>query len=260
MTQTTEQYTAAELMACVFAREMKGMKLGNVPGVRSEVPLAAIGLAARLYAPGFKCFNVGPVAFSALQITGSTMDYERMIGAEGIMNGERIYDMLHKGIMECSFGGGMQIDKFANTNLVCVGEWKKPKVRGPGAAGTFSTSMAKRYFIWINEHTPRVFVDKVDFISVPGPATRIAAGTRMGGEPLVVTPLAVMDLEPASRQLRLKSVHPGVSVEEVKRKTGFELNIKGPVATTIPPSDLELKTLRTEVDPMGVLRSEEPFG
>lgn len=260
MASAEQRYTVAELMACVFAREMRGMHLVNIPGMRSEVPLAAVGLAVRLHAPDLEVFNVGPVSGRQLFITGSTMDYERAVDAEGIMQGERIYDMLHKGLMDCSFGGAMQIDQYGNTNLVCIGDYGHPRVRGPGAAGTISTSMGKRLFIWINEHSPRVFVEKVDFISVPGPLARKAAGARRGGEIMVVTPLAVLDMNPAKQTLRVKSIHPGATADEVRAKTGFAIEMPNPVPRTQPPSDEEVSILRTHIDPQGILRNEEPNG
>ncbi|TDA63675.1 MAG: CoA synthetase [Clostridia bacterium] len=261
----TVNYTIAELMVCTFAREIPDYSVGGVPGVRSEVPLAAVGLAATMHAPNLVCLTMAPI-FAAitkeqLVLTGFTSEYAREKGAVAIFEQEYMYDWLHKGVMQWFFGGAMQIDQYADTNVVCIGDWHKPKVRGPGGAGLSAAYYAHRCFIWVNEHSKRVFVEKVDFISAAGPRSkRLANGYVVRGEPMVVSPLAVMDIDPATERLRLKSVHPGVSTDEVLDNTGFDLIVPDHVPQTQPPTEQELNILRTEVDPKGILIHEEPLG
>lgn len=258
-------YTGAELMACVFARQIPDNTVGGVPGVRSEVPLAAVGLAARMQAPNLVCITMAPIfagiSKEQLVLTGFTFEYARERGSVAIFEQEYMYDWLHKGVFKWMFGGAMQIDKHADTNTVCVGDWRKPKVRGPGGAGLSAVTYADHYFIWINEHSRRVFVEKVDFISAAGPRSRrLANSYRPGGTPLVVSPLAVMDVDPVTERLRLKSVHPGVTLEEVLDNTSFDLAVQGEAPKTQQPTAREMEILRNEVDPMGILIHEEPLG
>jgi glutaconate CoA-transferase subunit B len=160
------------------------------------------------------------------------------------------------------FVGALQVDPFGNTNLIGLGTDRRClTLRGPGAiATTTNASYADRYYIFLTEHSPRVLVKTCDWISTVGWGTgggeaRARHGLPGGGPRYCITPLAVLDFEPQSKRLRLFSVHPGVTLEEVLSRTGFELVIPEVVATTAEPSAEELEILRRRVDPQGLLRS-----
>jgi len=138
------------------------------------------------------------------------------------------------------FAGGLQIDKHGNCNLVGVGDYNKPKVRGPGTVGLAFLSRARRYMIYTMAHSKRTFVEKVDFVS----------GT--GNPSLIVTPLCVMGFD-KDKQVRLISTHPNVDTKDVVENTGFEL-ITDDVKVTEGPSAEELKIMR-RLDPLGVARN-----
>src|SRR5713101_4156142 len=130
------------------------------------------------------------------------------------------------------FIGGVQVDAFGNTNLIGIGsDYRRLKFRGPGSVGTPTLcTYVGRYYIVLNSHNPRVLVEKCDYVSAYGWGTggadaRMKLGLPGGGPRLCVTPLAVMDFAEDSRRMRLKSVHPGVSIDSVRRETGFELLI-----------------------------------
>jgi glutaconate CoA-transferase subunit B len=148
--------------------------------------------------------------------------------------------------------GGLQIDREGSTNLIGIkGKDGRPALRGPGSIGTTSIgALARHVILFSPEHTPRRFVERVDFVSVPGWRRRAAAGLP-GGPSLCVTSLAVMDF--ADGLMRLRSVHPHVTAEEVRRRTGFPLEPAGPVATTTPPSAAERAALEV-IDPFGRLQ------
>ena len=119
--------------------------------------------------------------------------------------------------------------------------------------------MNSRFHLVVNSHDPRIFVPKCDFISAlgwgsGGKDARTKLGLPGGGPRYVVTPLCVMDFEDESKCMRLKSVHPGVSVEDVKKNTGFELVIPSSIPLTEVPSDEQLAVLRTRIDVQGALR------
>jgi glutaconate CoA-transferase subunit B len=117
----------------------------------------------------------------------------------------------------------------------------------------------RRFYLFVNEHSPRVFVPRCDFVSTVGwgeggADARLRLGLPGGGPRYCITPLAVLDFEETSKRLRLHSVHPGVTVDEVKARTGFELLAPDRVPVTGSPDDDELDILRRRVDPQGLLR------
>jgi glutaconate CoA-transferase subunit B len=120
-------------------------------------------------------------------------------------------------------------------------------------------SLDKRIFIWTTTHTPRTFVERVDFRSCAGYLDGGDSRERLGlknGPQLVITNLCVMDFEPESKQMRLKSLHPGVTVEDVQAQTGFRLIIPSEVPHTEPPTVEELQLLREVIDPRGMRKLE----
>jgi len=159
------------------------------------------------------------------------------------------------------FVGALQIDAFGNSNLIGLGrDPQRLALRGPGAiATTTNASHVRRFHLFVNEHSPRVFVPRCDFVSTVGwgeggADARRRLGLPGGGPRYCITPLAVLDFEEASKRLRLRSVHPGVTVDEVRARTGFELLVPDRVPVTASPTDAELDILRRRVDPRGLLR------
>ncbi|MEP7245561.1 MAG: CoA-transferase, partial [Gammaproteobacteria bacterium] len=160
------------------------------------------------------------------------------------------------------FAGALQIDQFGNSNLIGTGtNYHALKFRGPGAIGVCNaTVMNSRFHLVVNSHDKRTFVPKCDFVSAfgwgeGGETARTQLGLPGGGPRYVVTPLAVMDFEEQSKRMRLRSLHPGVKLEEVVARTGFELVIPPDVAQTEPPTAAELNILRTRIDVRGALRN-----
>jgi glutaconate CoA-transferase subunit B len=157
--------------------------------------------------------------------------------------------------------GALQIDKFGNSNLIGVGkDYKHLTFRGPGAVGTLSMAhYVDRYYLFVQSHDKRIFVDKCDFISTVGwgeggPAGRQKLGIPGNGPVYCITPLCVMDFEEKSKRMRLKSVHPGVTVQQVIDNTGFDLIVPSDVPQTAGPTEEELRTLRERIDVEGMLR------
>jgi len=160
------------------------------------------------------------------------------------------------------FVGALQVDPFGNTNLIGLGpDPRRPRLRGPGAiATTTNASYADRYYIFLNEHSPRLLVPECDWVSTVGWAqggadARSKLGLPGGGPRYCITPLAVLDFEPVSKRMRLASVHPGIDVAQVVERTGFSLIVPDEVPLTTGPTAEELEILRSRVDPRGVLRS-----
>jgi glutaconate CoA-transferase subunit B len=170
---------------------------------------------------------------------------------------ERCLDVFRRGMMTCSFISGAQIDRFGNLNSVRIGRGERPTVRLTGPiAQTDHAVFARRTFV-IMPHERRVFVERVDFISAPGhgdgPGWRERHGLPGGGPAKVITDKAVLGFDAATRRMRLESVHPGVTVDEVVDATGFDLLMASEVTETMPPSDAELAALAERIDPQGML-------
>lgn len=250
----------AEIMAVVLAREVRDGEL-NAVGAASQIPMAAIKLAKATHAPNadWFCGGSGAINSTLPTLLDSAADYRNLFGAEYRNSMEDVVDLEMRGRTDAVYYGGIQVDKYGNINMVCVGDYENPKMRGPGSVGLALAGSFGRTYIYLQHHDPRILVDKVDFISGPGHMDGSGLREEMAletskGPCLLVTPLCVMDFADESRRARLISTHPGVTVDEVLEKTGFEPLALDPVPETEPPTDEELRILREEIDHEGVLR------
>lgn len=246
-------------MAVVMSHELRDDDFGAV-GAASQIPVCAMRLAQKTHAPNlwYLYGGSGAVNSKAKAVVESTADYRNLIGSEYRAPLQDIIDFEFSGKFTVGFLGGMQIDQYGNVNMVCIGDYAKPAVRGPGTVGTVFTSSFRRVVLYVQHHNAKLFVPKVDFVSGPGvardPALDRYRPRWSEGPVLVVTPLAVMDFATADRRMRLRSVHPGHTIEEVQAQTGFELAVEGSVATTMQPTREELRIIREEIDTTGVLQ------
>ena len=259
-------YANAELIACVLARDFRDGEIGAV-GAASQISMAACKLAIATHAPNFNwiCGGSGAINSTFPKLLKSAADPRNLFGAECRVSMEDTVDIEVRGKCDFACYGGMQVDKYGNLNMLCIGDWDKPTVRGPGGVGLSLSAAFKRYYIFLAHHDPRILVEKVDYISGPGfwdgtdeREKYIQPGAQ--GPVLCVTPLSVFDFDPATKTMRLKSVHPGVTVEHVLAQTGFRPILPDVVPETEPPSELELNLLRNYIDRDGVLRALIPSG
>lgn len=248
-------YSPTELMAVVMARSFSDGEV-IVMGAVPALPLAACRLAKARHAPslsyivgGSGTVNPAPDALPrsscdpALAPAASVLPLPEVVLLEGRGDALDVF---------CA--GGLQIDAYGNCNLVAVGDWQRPGLRGPGTVGLPYLPAVRRSLIYTAAHSTRTFVERVDFVSGPGHPSSPAEerSYRGDGPSLVVTPLATLDFDPADHRMRLATVHPGVGEDEVQAATGFELAPSTPT-TTEPPTTEELTTLR-RLDPDGVLQ------
>ena len=254
------EYCPAEIMAAFLSRDLEDGELG-VFGTFSQIPWVACQLARSTRAPNlwFICGPSAAINSSLPSLMWSVSDNRMHLGAEGRITLDGVMDMQgNPTFIDFGFYGGFQIDRHGNLNMAYVGDQKRPKFRGPGTVGTMATAWLNRVYLFTHGHTPRLFVDKVDFISGPGfidgPKGREKAGSpaRSEGPRYIVTPICVFDFDEETKQARLKSVHPGHTVEEVKTKTGFKPIIPSKVPETEPPTVEELAFLRA-FDPDRIL-------
>jgi acyl CoA:acetate/3-ketoacid CoA transferase beta subunit len=156
--------------------------------------------------------------------------------------------------------GGSQIDPHGNHNFAAIGDMKKPKAQLLGFRGAPGNTVNDATSYWIPAHGPRVFVPQVDVVTGVGYDRAAAAGaaaTRFHDVRRVVTNLAVLDFDTPDRRMRLRSVHPGVSVDDVVAATGFDLVVPDSVEVSRLPTDVELGLLK-RIDPEGQRYAEVP--
>jgi len=160
------------------------------------------------------------------------------------------------------FMGPAQIDQYGNVNISLIGDKAKPSVALIGARGLPDNCTCCREINWVvTNHTKRVFVPRVDFISGPGWVPERISGDIKYGHPLFVfSNLGVMDFDPETHRMRLASVHTGVTPQQVQENTGFELIMPDPVPETEPPTEEEVRLIREEIDPLGIRRLDHARG
>jgi glutaconate CoA-transferase subunit B len=158
--------------------------------------------------------------------------------------------------------GAAQLDQYGNANNSVIGDdYHAPKVRLPGTAGLADMgSIGKKLYYWNANHSPRSMVKKVDFISAAGYLDGGNARDRLGltgGPELVVSDLAVMDFHPVNKRMRLKSIHPGVEIEQIRESTGFDLLMPdSSVPDTVRPTQEQVRLIRETIDPDGMRKRE----
>lgn len=234
-------------------------------GMASFLPVCAFMLARLTHAPEL-VWLAGAVGLDPRpeRVPASTL--EAPLWADSVMYLEQYGDFwtyaLNGRYLQKFCVGAAQLDRFGNANnSVIGGTYHQPKVRLPGTAGLGDMgSIGKQLYYWNPNHNPRALVERVDFVSCAG---YLGGGDErerlglIGGPQLVVTNLAVLDFEPESKAMRIASVHPGVSVDEVQAATGFELLLPGgEVPTTPVPTVEQVRLIREVIDPDGMRKRE----
>lgn len=157
-----------------------------------------------------------------------------------------LFDCAGQGRIDAFFLSGGQIDGQGNVNLVGVGDYPQTKVRWPGSFGAaYLYFVVPRVILFREDHMPRIFVDKVDFISAPG--TSPEGVYRTGGPHALLTGLGLFDFDAARPGFRLRSIHPGHDLAEIKDATGFAFDHDAAPATTPAPDAATLTLLRSRV-------------
>ncbi len=254
-TAVEERHTLMELMVCAAAHLLEDNKTAVIG---TGTPLAAAMLAQRTHAPNliimFEAGSMAPILeLLPISVGGSPTQTHSLV--HGSMYD--IMDACQRGTVDYTFLSGAQIDLYGNLNSTMIGDdYYHPKVRLPGSGGANDLASLCWQTVTIIPHEKRKFVPKVDFITTPGyltgPGAREAAGLPPNTGPWkVISTLAVMGFDRETRRMRVDSVHPGVTKEDVIANTGFELLFADPLPTTAEPTDQELEILREEVDPTG---------
>jgi acyl CoA:acetate/3-ketoacid CoA transferase beta subunit len=156
--------------------------------------------------------------------------------------------------------GATQIDRYGNQNIAALGDYRQPKVQLLGYRGAPGNTINDTTSYWVPRHTARTFVEAVDTVCGIGWDRATELGLDGAGRFFevrrVVSNLGVFDFETPDHRMRLRSVHPGVSVDDVVAATGFELAIPDPVPTSRLPTPDELQLIRDVIDPSGLRERE----
>lgn len=222
-------YTVDELLMTAIAREVKDGTFTAV-GTLSPVPAGGCVLASLTTAPNAKLIILGD--------SESPLD----------RGSSQLFDMAQRGSIDLFFLSFVQMDAECNLNLTVIGDYRKPRIRFPGGAGSAMLyHMVNKVIVFKNSHTKKYFVPKVDFITCSGFGTHLDNWQRPGGPIKIITNLATLKVERKRKKVILESVHPGISPHKVIMNTGFPIEVSSKVLETEPPTIDQLRLLRTIV-------------
>jgi len=249
--EAVTQVTPSELMVTIAARELKD---GESVLVGVGIPNLAANLAKRLHAPNLiLIYESGTIGSNPSRMPLSIGDPCLVTGAKSVCSMyEQFAYYIQGGRIDVGFLGGAQIDKFGNINSTVIGSYKQPKVRLPGSGGACETASNVKKIIVITPHEKRRFIEKVDFVTSPGfldGKPRWEALKLQGGGPYaVITNLCTMKFDPATGEMTLTALNPGVTVQQVQENMPWTLKVAGKVGQNPAPTEEELKVLRS-LDP-----------
>lgn len=250
MTDFTRAEVCAAAIADAFAEdgEIFGSPMGTLPTI--GVRLAKLTSNPDLVLSDGESLFLGgvPPLFAKADVV------------EGWIPFRRVFDVVAYGKRHVMMGA-TQVDKHGNQNISAIGDFAQPKRQLLGSRGAPGNTVNNRTSYWVPKHSSRVFVEKVDIVSGVGPKAAKEAGpgaAKYNDIHRIVTNLGVFDMGGADDTMRLLSVHPGVSVDEVVENTGFALEIPAEVPVTREPTSGELMLIREMLDPKNIRDREVP--
>lgn len=253
----TSNYSPSELLISLASRQMED---GTTAFIGTGIPMLSASLAQSLKAPNlitiFEFGGMGAILEKLPLAVGDMRSFNKAIHASGICD---IMETAQRGFVEYGFLGGAQIDMYGNLNTTVIGDQRKPKVRLPGSGGGNDVGSCCWRTIIIMKHDKQKFVEKIDFLTTPGYLqggdSREKAGLPKGTGPYrVITNLGILGFDETSKRMKLLSLNPGVTVDDVIENTGFELLIADNLGQNEPPTEEELTLLREKIDPDGLYR------
>jgi glutaconate CoA-transferase, subunit B len=250
-------FTKSEMMIVAAARELAGQ---HVCFVGVGLPNIAVNLAQRTVAPDLELvYEAGVFGARPARLPLSIGDPTIVTGATAVVSMFELFSFyLQGGLVDVGFLGAAQIDKFGNINTTVIGPYDHPTTRLPGSGGACEIAINAREVFVIMRQSARSFVEKIDFRTSPGnlggaeQAERIRrAGGWLGrGPSVVVTDLGIWHFG-EDGEMRLDSLHPGATLDEIRATIAWEPEIAESLATTPPPTATELRLIREELDPGG---------
>jgi glutaconate CoA-transferase, subunit B len=239
-----EVWDAAEMMNVAAARELRD---GDVCLVGVGPPNLAANLARRTHAPNCRLvYESGAIDAKPKRLPLSIGDDDLAATATAVVSVPEMFNYwVGAGRIDVGFLGAAQIDRYGNINTTVIGDHSNPRTRLPGAGGAPEIAAAAGRVIVIVKQSPRTFVEQVDFVTSVGygPTGR-ERQARGAGPTLVITDHGVLEPDPETNELTLTRLHPGVTVEEARNATGWELKVADSIKPLGPPTDVELTALR----------------
>lgn len=254
MSETTTDVTLAEICVAALADAFAGDGEIFASGM-GTIPMLGARLARATQEPDL-LISDGEAFFVANDLAIGGTDKE----VEGWIPFRSVFDTLWGGRRHVIMGAS-QIDRYGNQNIANIGNWAQPKAQLLGVRGAPGNTINHTTTYFVPKHSDRVFVEKVDTVSGIGydRAAELGPWVQEHHEiRRVVSNLGVMDFATPDHRMRLASVHPGVSADDVVASTGFELVVEGDVPTTRRPTAEELRILRDVLDPKGFREKELP--
>lgn len=250
MTSATNQSsTLAELCITAAAEAWRGDGEILASGL-GLVPRLAAGLARLTFSPDLMMTDGESVLVAEPVPVGARGGYQPQV--EGWMPFRRVFDVLWSGRRH-AMTMPTQIDRFGHVNISFIGrDAARPKVQLLGVRGIPGNTINHPCSFFVPDHTPRVFVERVDMASGVGyDPERWAPGVRADFRELrlVVTNLAVLDFQGPRNAMRIRSLHPGVGAEQVQAQTSFPLAVADDLGETRAPTAEQLRIIRTVLDP-----------
>ncbi|WP_030410063.1 CoA-transferase subunit beta [Streptomyces sp. NRRL S-1448] len=254
MSGGTTTATRAEycVVACAEAWRDAGEVLASPMGT---IPMIGARLAKLTFSPDLLLTDGEALLIADVPAVGDEAEV-----VEGWLPYRQHLALVATGRRHVMMGTG-QLDRHGNQNISCIGDWARPKRQLLGVRGAPINTLNNPTSYWVPRHSPRVFVERVDMVSGVGYDRAAAAGpsaSRYHRIPEVISDLGVFDFETPDRTMRLRSLHPGVTVEQVAEATGFALTVPDEVPYTRDPTAEELRLIREVVDPKGLREREVP--
>ncbi len=247
MTSAQATWTTDEMMTVAASRALRD---GQACFVGIGLPSTAANLARRLHAPGLVLiYESGTIGTEPDELPLSIGDGILADSALSVVSVPEIFNYwLQPGRIDVGFLSGAQIDRFGNINTTVIGEYDEPSVRLPGSGGAPEIAASCREVIVVMRQRLRAFVSAVDFVTSvghgSGPGDRRRLGLRGAGPQRVITDLGVLEPDPDSAEMIVTALHPGITIEQMRAETGWEIEVSPDLKLTAPPSETELATLR----------------
>lgn len=242
-------YRLPELLVAAAARELKD---GEVVFVGVGVPLLGALVAKLTHAPNLimamESGGIGPMPYRIVLGIGDNTCVENAICTTSLW---RVFADQQRGFFDVGMVGGAQVDKYGNLNSTAIfgdGDYYRPTTRLPGSGGANDIASSARRTVIMLPLEKRRFLERVDYITSPGYLdgydSRIRAGLLGGGPTAIITDKCVFRFDPVTKEAYLDSVHPGVTVEEVRANVSWDLKVSPEVKITPPPTEEQVRIIR----------------